>query len=240
MANEHYKTLLSLRTMIRDSVDEDTASFWTDAQLNRYINKSKDRVWSRIRELKDDYFDVVRSSTDGALTILGESYNASSFKIVAGTTDYTLPPDFVEMRLIEVITSGYEWVRFTFKRMNDRAFRDWRAITDNMTPDEFLFTLFKEPPAMSVVPKSDTALDLRITYVQVIPDLSSDTDRLTLPHPLYLAVVDYATASALKQDRSPDAAAHEASGDKIIAEAFGASDRQTQDVQTAAGYLESE
>lgn len=226
--------------MTRDVLDESSASFWTDAQLLRYLNRAKDRVWSRIRELKDDYFDVVRSSTDGALTILGESYAASSFKIVAGTTDYVLPPDFVEMRLIEVITSGYEWVPFTFKRLNDPAFRSYRTLTDNLGPSEFLFTLFKEPPAMSVVPKSDTALDLRLTYVQMIPDLASDTDRLALPHPLYLAVVDYATALALKQDRSADAAAYEASGDKIVAEAFGASDRQSQDVQTAAGYLEEQ
>ena len=41
--------------MVRDVLDESSASFWTDAQLLRYLNRAKDRVWSRIRELKDDW-----------------------------------------------------------------------------------------------------------------------------------------------------------------------------------------
>src|SRR5690349_15986438 len=109
MANERYKALSDLRTAVRDRLDESSASFWTDAQLTRYLNRAKDRVWSRIRALEEDYFDISRTSLDGTLTINGESYAASSFAIAVGTSDYNLPPDFVEMRSVECITSGYEF-----------------------------------------------------------------------------------------------------------------------------------
>jgi hypothetical protein len=43
---------------------------------------------------------------------------------------------------------------------------------------------------------------------------------------------------ALRQDRSPDAGTYESSGDKMIAEKFGADRRQSQDVQTARGMFD--
>src|SRR5512138_1978215 len=100
-------------SLVRDQLDESSASFWTDAQLTRYINRGKDRVWNRLKAANEYYCTVTRTSNDGALTIQGESYTASSFRIVAGTSDYTLPPDFDQMSSIEVITSGLEYIQFT-------------------------------------------------------------------------------------------------------------------------------
>ena len=239
MANEHYKALSDLRLRVRDQLDESSASFWTDAQLNRYINRAKDRVWNRLKAANEYYCTVTRTSNDGALTIQGESYTASAFRIVAGTSDYVLPPDLDTLSIIECITSGYEDLTFTRIDINDPEFRAARSLTDNQTPGgEIFFDIINEPPSMRIVPKLSTTLDLRITYVATLADLSSDTDRLTLPNPLYLAVCDYATMFALRQDRSPDAGTYESSGDKIIAEKFGADFRQTQDVQVARGFLE--
>ena len=232
----HHKTLEQLRTSVRDRLDESTASFWTNAQLDRYINRAKDRVWNRVKALKEDYFSISRSSTDGSLTILGETYAASSFALVAGTRSYTLPPDFSEMKLIEVITSNYEDTRFIYRDLAHPDMRAMLEVTDNQTPTQFLFDIIAER-TMIIAPKSDTALDLRITYVQVFPDMTTSSDELTMPHPLYLSVEEYATMFALRQDRSPDAAMYESSGDKIIAEMFGAHARQTQDTESAVGYL---
>lgn len=239
MANEHYKSLSTLRTMVRDQLDEVSPSFWSEAQLNRYINRAKDRVRTRLRALNDYYCSVTRTSQDGTLTIQGESYPAANFKIVAGTSDYALPPDFDGMSTIECITSGHEDLDFTRKDINDPEFRGARSLPDNQSPwDEVLFCIIGEPAVMRIAPKLDTTLDLRITYIQTLADLSADGDALTLPNPSHLAVVDYATMYALRQDRSPDAGTYEASGDKLLAEEFGSDRRQTQDVQTARGYLE--
>lgn len=232
----HRKSLSDMRTAVRDRLDESTAAFWTNAQLTRYINRAKDRVWNRVKALNDDYFTVTRVSTDGSLTILGETYAATSFQIVAGTRDYTLPPDFSEMKLINVTTSGYEDVRFVYRDLTHPDMRGALEITDNQVPNIFYFDIIAER-TMRIAPLSDTTLDLRMTYVQYFADLSADTDQLTMPHPLYLAVEAYSVAQALMQDRNPDAAAAKADGDSIIAEMFGAHHRQTQDPEHAVGYL---
>lgn len=232
----HRKTLLDLRTAVRDNLDEATASFWSNAQLNRYINRAKDRVWNRVKALNEDYFTITRASTDGSLTILGETYAASSFQIVSGTRDYTLPPDFSEMKLIEVTTDNYEDVRFVHRDMAHPEMRALLEITDDQTPSYFVFDIIGER-TLRIAPTSNTTLDLNITYVQILPELTTDTQEMPMPHPLYFAVEAYATASALKQDRNPDAAAWEGTGDKTIAEMFGAHHRQTQDVETAIAYL---
>lgn len=227
-----------MRLRVRDQLDEASASFWTDLQINRYLNRAKDRVWTRLRALNEYYCTITRTSNDGAFTIQGESYNTSSFRIVAGTSDYALPPDFDQMSAIECITSGFEDLSFTRLDINDPEFRAIRSLVDNQSPvDELFYDIIQEPAVLRIAPKSDTTLDLRITYVQTLADLSADTDRLTLPNPLYIAVCDYATSFALRQDRSPDAGTYEASGDKIIAEKFGSDMRQSQDLNVARSYL---
>lgn len=230
------KTLANLRSAVRDNLDESSVAFWTEAQLTRFINRAKDRVWTEARALKEDYFLVTRTSTDGSLTILGETYAATGFQIVAGTRDYTLPPDFAEMKLIEVTTSGYETTVFVYRDLTQPDMRRMLTLTDNQSPATFFFDLIGER-TMRIAPKSDTTLDLRITYVRILADLSAETDALEMPHPLYKAVEEYATANALKMDRNPNAAAWEASGRSTVLTMVGSHARQVQDVEWAQGYL---
>lgn len=233
----HRKTLSDLRTAIRDNLDEATASFWTNPQLLRFINRAKDRVWVEVRKLKDDYFLVNRASTDGVVTILSESYATSSFQIPTGDTfTRTLPPDFSEMKRIEVITSDYEDVQFQYRDYADPDFRVLRALTSDQTPSLFLFDIVSER-TMAYAPRSNTALDLRIWYVQSLADLSADTDTMEIPHPLYLAVEAYATASAQIMDRDANAAVWEQRAKAYIAEMFGAHARQTQDPEFVTPFL---
>lgn len=231
------KTLTDLVTMVRDNIDETTPSFWTAAEVIRFLNKAKDRVAAEVRKLKDDAFSVTRLSTDGALTILGESYAASGFAVAVGTRDYTLPPDLLEVSLIEVVTSGYEGIRFVHRKLSHPDMRAAMETPGNVGPSAFWFSIIGER-TMRIAPKSDTALDLSLTYIQFFPDLSDGGDLLTMPHPLYLAVVEYATAAAMLKDRDPNAAAHEAQAKQIIEDVFGGSARQSQDQEVATAYME--
>lgn len=231
------KTLSNLRTAVRDNVDEATAAFWTNAQLLRFINRAKDRVWVEVRKLKDDFFLINRTSLDGSLTILGSTYDASSFRLVATTKEYTLPSDVVELKLIECITSGYESTRFTFADLASSEVRDLRTLTENQSPVGFLVDLVGER-TFSISPATDTTLDLRIWYVPILGDLAEDADTMEMPHPLYMAVEAYATASAHRMDRNFAAAVQwEAIGRALIMETFGATARQTQDPEFVVGYL---
>ena len=232
-----HKTLSDLRTAVRDYLDESSSSFWTDAQLNRYINRARDRVWNEVRKLGEDYYMVTRPAADGTLTILGESFDCSGLGITVGGTTLTLPQDFAEVKLIQVTTGGYENIRVEYRDLTHPDMRDAMDVPSNITPSIYYFDVIAER-TLRYAPKSDTALSLSITYVQRFDDLSSDSDTLTMPYPFFMAVEHYAVASAMLQDRNADAATHEARAKQIILDATGADVRQRQDTEAAVAYLE--
>ena len=233
------KTRLQLRTAVRDNLDEATASYWSDDQLNRIVDRCKDRVWSEVKRLKDDYFMLNRTSLDGTLTILTESYAATSFQIVAGTREYTLPFDVSEVKLIEVTTSGYETVRFVHRDLASWEMRGLRELTENQSPGTVYFDLVGER-TLTIAPKLDTTLDLRLWYVPILDDLAADTDKLQMPHPLYIAVEEFATARALVQDRASEAAVWETMGTATVQRFMAGHRRQTQDPELVVPYAADE
>jgi hypothetical protein len=229
------KTVADLLVDVRTNLDENAAAFWTDAQLIAYCNQAQEIVWSRVKALKADYFDVQRSSTDGTVTILGESYATSGFAIAASTTSYTLPPDMDEMKLIECLTSGYEGVAFTFADMASAAFRAALANTVAQEPSGFLCDLIGER-TLIVAPRANRALDLRLTYTPILATLTATTDTLQVPHPLWLAVVDYATARAQMKDRDTSFLMWQQAAEAHIARFFASHARQTQDTEVVADF----
>jgi len=136
------KTVADLLLAVRQNLDEREEAFWLDTELIARLDDAQHMVWSRVKALKSDYFDVQRSSTDGSVTILGEAYDTAGFAIAASTTSYTLPPDMDELKLIECITSGYEAVTFAFADMTSAAFRSLLATVDAQEPSGFLADIY--------------------------------------------------------------------------------------------------
>lgn len=233
------KTLATLRTLVRDALDEPTQSFWSEDQLTRYINIGKDRAWVEVKKLKDDFFVVSRTSTDGSLTLIGESYAASSFALAAGTREYTLPHDVSEIKLIECATSGYESVRFVFRDLASTEMRGARELTENQAPGVIYCDLVSER-TLTIAPAVDVALDLRLWYVPILDDLSAETDVLQMPHPLYIAVRNFAASEALVQDRAEEASVWEQKGLASVQAFMSAHRRQTQDPELIVLYAAEE
>lgn len=231
------RTLAQLVAKTRQNLDEVSPSFWTPDNVTAAINRAKDRVWTEVRKAQQDFFAVTRSSTDGTLTILGETYPASSFAIAPSVRDYTLPPDCVELREIECLTTGWEQVRFSKRTLADPQFRTALSRITPEQPGGFLYAVLGER-TMRVVPLSDMALDLRLTYIAVVPDLVATTDLLEMPYALHGAVEEYATADCLMGDRAPESAAWEARGNSSIARFLGANERATTEPEYVIGYLE--
>jgi hypothetical protein len=229
------RTLLEMVTAIRTNLDEVSPSFWAAADIPQFVNRAKDRVWMEVRKAQQDYFVVTRSSLDGVTSVLGESYDAAAFRLVPGTRDYLLPPDFALLLSNRVITSGYEWLRLSNRRHTDPDFR--RALEETAAQTPRYYTLLGERTAR-VAPLPDVTLEWALTYVALVPDLTSNPSTLEMPHPLYMAVEQYATAEALMKDHSPDAAAWEAKGNATIALFLGATARQDTDTPVVHGYLE--
>jgi hypothetical protein len=180
---------------------------------------------------------VERTSLDGSVTILGEAYTTSSFALVANTTRYTLPPDVAEVKNLECITSGYEAVLFTFRDQTDPQFQALRQWADAVEPTGFLVDLTGER-TMVIAPKPNRALDLRLTYVPILDNLTTGTDTLQLPHPLWLAVTDLATWRAQQMDSNPMAGAWQQTARQTVSQWIGSHARQVQDPEFVSGTFE--
>ena len=230
------KTLGEMVTAIRTNLDEVAPSFWAAADIPQFVNRSKDRVAMEVRKARQDYFEVTRTSLDAVVVILGETYDPASFRLVAGTRDYTLPPDVMELVSNHCLTSGMEQGRrLAYRRHTDPDFRRAMAETTPQVPR--FYTLVGER-TWRVAPTPDATYDVELTYVAVVPDLTVSASALEMPHPLYMAVEQYATAEALMKDHSPDAAAWEAKGNATIALFLGANERQETDTPVVHSLFE--
>ena len=222
-------------TAIRTNWDEISPSFWPTGDPIQFVNRAKDRVTLEVRKADQGYFEVTRTSLDGVSSILGASYDCASFRLVSGTRDYTLPPDFQALLANQCVTSSYEGLRLAFRRHTSPDFR--RALDETSVQTPCYYTLTGER-TWRVAPRPDAALDFELTYVHIVPDLVENADALEMPHPLYMAVEQYATAEGLMKDHSPDAAAWEAKGNATIALFLGANERQGTDTEYVHGFME--
>lgn len=236
-ATPNQRTVTQVLRDVRTNLDENAASFWTDAQLIAYIDQAYTLVWLEVKRVKADYFTVERTSLDGAVTILGESYDTSSFRLAAGTTRYTLPPDVAEIKLVECITSGYEQVVFTFRDLTHPNFQGLRQWTSSVDPTGFLVDLMGER-TMVIAPTPNRALDLRLNYVPILDSLTTGTDTLQLPHPLWLAVVDLATKRAQMKDSNSNFLMWERDAQATVQRFLSSHSRQTQDPEYVQGLFE--
>jgi hypothetical protein len=247
LANPQRRTLLELRTDVRTNLDEASAAFWTDTQLNRFLTQAADEVWAEVKKVKQDYFLRALASTAGLQTVMGQSWDTSLMKVVPNATTLELPPDLAELKLIQVITPGYEYLMFHAMDQTAPEFRYLLSLTENQTPTGFVFDVIADHH-MFFAPASDATLDLKVTYIAVTciedatgatkPALTVDTDQLALPHPLYLAVEAMATWRAQYMDRDPGADRWLDMANKTIARWMGGHRRQIQDPEFAMGVFE--
>jgi hypothetical protein len=128
-------------------------------------------------------------------------------------------------------------VRFRQRTLSQPDFRDALAQVTPQQPGAFLYAPFGER-SIRIAPLSDTVLDLRLTYIAIVPDLAAAGDLLEMPYALHGAVEEYATADCLMMDRDPLAASWEARGNSSIARFLGANERATTDPEFVAGYLD--
>jgi len=212
----YLRTAGDMLEAVRDNLDERNPSFWLDDQIYRYLTRAADSVHTECRKLKADYHLTGHSSLDGILTIFGESYDTAQLRYMTDSYGFELPPDLLELKLVECITPSYEWVTFDLsKDMSHPQFRALRQLTTAPSPTAFLGRVGGDR-ILNLTPKTDIALDLRITYVSsayiystggAVHSFTLSTDTFTMPFPLYQAVEQWATAYAHLQDRNPQMAA---------------------------------
>lgn len=176
-----YRTLAQVRNMVRVRLDETTATAWTDAEINGWINEGTR--------------DVARRS---------ETLQVSAqIPVTQGVAEYSAPPELVRVHRAEFQPTGDSSVYpLTYRDFNNMDAVWWTAKnTTQSTPE--LFTMWGYPPALKVIlyPKPSRSGALNLYFYRVPVDVINDTDPIPVPSGWEDLIVEYATYLALRRDR---------------------------------------
>lgn len=139
--------LAQLRTQLRDiitagggtNVNTGSDDFWSDSELNTYINMAQQELYKIIRRARSDYFMRVLKSTDSSLVIMGQLFDPSTLRWVAGTGTYIMPPDFVRMRMITDLAT--DQVRLVGSDIAKNQFRIIMNSSSSQGVQEYLYDI---------------------------------------------------------------------------------------------------
>jgi hypothetical protein len=209
-----------LRTALRSFLNEDIPGFWTDAQLNTYINLANDRVNSIISATREDYFTI-----------------SATFSTVAGTKSYSFPTDCRFIRRMEIFDASNEGYIIKLDELR------WPRIEAN---GDWLFPNAPAQPKRYVTrgnqfdlyPTPDGAYTIRIYYDARPVTLDSDVDIPTSPSDFHDMIVYWAAMLAKKQNEEDDAGYSELFNARKVELIQTLINRGGEDATTVEAYLE--
>lgn len=174
-------TRQQVRDQIRKRLGETTASFWTDAELNGWIDDACHEIAYRTKCIK----------TDGYLTTTsaGEYTLSSTF------------PNWVAVFKVYLLEEGETWIKLmqTDETRLDREADGWRS-ADAATPNKYYQDKERDLLGLYPTPDSDNqGTDyLRIYYADDYTNITNDSLDMYAAHiPFFLqrAVADFVVAT---------------------------------------------
>jgi len=171
-----------IRDLIRKRLGETTAQFWSNDELNSYIDEAGDDLAFQTKSIK----------TNGLLTT------------IENTQEYTLSdefPNLISILKVEYYQDGNNWVKLPSTTRGELSMlhKGWKS-ADAGTPIEYYYD--REEDILGFYPKPDSDNDgeyARVYYARTYTALSSDAATPTLPDFLHMAMVYYVTAIGFGQ-----------------------------------------
>lgn len=167
-----------VRDMIRKRLGETTASFWTDAELNDWINDAG----------RDIAFKVKSNDVNGYLT------TTSSMEYMISLTFPTL----LSIKSVWMLQDGTTWRRLEQterKYLSQTESTGWRSATAGV-PQKYYWTVKED--LFGLYPKPDSNNQgtsyVRIYYARDYIEPANDDTELDVPTTLDLAVADFVVA----------------------------------------------
>jgi len=171
-----------IRTQMRTLLNEATEGFWSDANLNSYINLSNQRVNSIISATKEDYFT-----------------KSATFSSVAATKSYAFPTDCRFIRRMEHYSTTdasdiekLDELKFPRTEMNG----EW-PFTEAGRPKRYL--IFGTQFNLEPIP--DAVYTMRIYYDSRKDDLAADDESPSSPTDFHDMLVYWACVLANTQNK---------------------------------------
>ena len=211
-------TRKEIRDMARKRLGETTSAFWTDAEMNTYINLGcKDLAW-RAKCLR----------TNGLISVSSCEPNTVSQKNAEFVLS-TYLPDCFAVNEVYFKLNGEDFVRLesTTREELDALSDGWMSLagyTYTNTADGVVtynydstcsipqkYYWSREEDVLGIWPPPDDdqdGVDMKVYYTYNHEDLSGDDDSPVLPSPLHVAIVDFVAATGLEDrgwgDRAND------------------------------------
>ncbi len=175
--------LSAIRTRVRLEIAEPSAGFWTDAQIDYYINDAAARF----------------ASDTGMLTAAPRQTD-----IVANSTFYTLPPDCPGPHAIMAVYRETTVIDATSVSAIVRA--DGNPHADTGSPTKWYTVNSGGDTYLAVypTPTSGTTNGLKIWYWKLSTDMTVDTDECDIPDEYIKGVIWGASTAAFLQRRMID------------------------------------
>jgi hypothetical protein len=177
-------TLADVRTMVRDRLDEATARFWTNAQLDSFINEATRDIARR--------GEVLQTTSD--ITVVG------------GTQEYTMPTNVVRVHRVEHEDSSSMVTPLEYRDFNNMD-AVWSTQQKNVQSTRpYWFTLWGYPPNLKIVlypTPSESGDTIRVFYYQMPAAVTTDGGTVPVPQGWEDLVVMYAEYVALRKDADP-------------------------------------
>ena len=186
------ETLLNVRTLVRDNIDEPVANYWSDAELNRKISERQLDLWRKILQIRKDYFL-------GTFTLT----------LVVGQYRYTPPAiasDIWRIETIRTTSDGYQGLIWSPMNANSPEFQDGlRSDVPVYNPYRIYYSL-RNVATLDISPLPQQVIAAQVDYIQLPTAVAADADTFLIPDP-FLAYIQYAaTADALAKGPVGDVA----------------------------------
>lgn len=150
-------TLANLRTYVRQQADQESSTFISDSELNRYINQSAAELHGLLTTLYEDYY-----------------LTSATFTLTTLNT-YTLPSNFFKLRRLQYDSAG-SWSKVPQFAFDEFEANQQRYLT-GAAPEWRMYRIMQA--ALFVLPEDDFAGDYRIWYLLNYTAMTSDADTLS-------------------------------------------------------------
>lgn len=163
------KTLVNIRDYVRDVLDEQSASDWTNAEIDVWINVRYHQVYTAIINTFEDYY----STTTQANT-------------VADQQEYSLPSDFYKLRRVEI--------NYDTSQTSNAPQRALPINIDSVRRDlgqTNLGVIIQHNPIYYIrgntigfipIPDKGQTNAIKYWYVKTVSDMSADSDAPDIPY----------------------------------------------------------
>lgn len=176
-------TLTTITTLIRDNLDEASAGYWTDVEIQRKVIRRLRELWSRIIGIRQDWY---KSSTPATVTL------------TSGTLKYALAASFFRVASIRTTTSGKESVQWVWMSCKDPRFIEGqRADVTYSDPGIIYYDIEGSAGASASIVVSPVPRSTLVASMEYYALPTDPTTVFELPDPFLRYVEAGATADCL-------------------------------------------